>query len=402
MRVVIVTKIFPSSLEPLSSPFARQQIAELSRQCDVEVLVAIPTFPTARLTGIPARAARLSALPAGERIHGVRVTYVRQLYVPKVGLSSAVPLYLASLWEHRERIRRADVVFATWAYPDGCAAVLAARALNKPCVVKVHGSDVNVVLKRRTARWVAACLLPKAQAVVAVSSRLAEELESLGVEPSRITIVRNGVDRSLFFPRDRQAERAALGVPREAPVILFVGRVEPQKGVGELLAAFDRLRARLPRAKLVMIGDGPAAGAVRDHARRLGDGAVLLLGPRPHSEVARWMGASDLLALPSWAEGTPNVVLESLASGRPVVATPVGGIAEVLSDPAAGVLVPPRDAAALAGALEHALRADWDPRQVSARGPWSWSESAAALKDVFVAASACRASSSASPRVCYD
>jgi glycosyltransferase involved in cell wall biosynthesis len=402
MRVLVVTKIFPSSLEPLSSPFARQQIAELSRQCDVEVLAAVPTFPAARLTGIPARAARLSALPAGERIHGVRVTYLRQLYVPKVGLTTAVPLYLASLWPHRARIRSADVVFATWAYPDGCAAVLAARALSKPCVVKVHGSDVNVVLRRRTARWVAARVLPWAQAAVAVSGALAEELTSLGVARSRIAVVPNGVDRSLFFPRDRQAERAALGVPGDASVVLFVGRVEPQKGVGELLAAFDRLRSRMPRAVLVMIGDEPRAHEVEGGVRCRADGAVRFLGPRPHSEVARWMGASDLLALPSWSEGTPNVVLESLASGRPVVATPVGGIAEVLSDPDAGVLVPPRDANALARALEFALRADWDPKRVSARGPWSWSESAAALRDVFVAASACRASRSARPRVCYD
>jgi hypothetical protein len=121
MRIAVVTKIFPSSLEPDSAPFNRQQIAELARTCDVEVLAAIPHFPGAAITGLPARAARLAALPPRERVHGIDVTYVRQLYLPRVGLTLAVPLYLASLSAHREVLRRADVVLATWAYPDGCA-----------------------------------------------------------------------------------------------------------------------------------------------------------------------------------------------------------------------------------------------------------------------------------------
>ena len=187
MRVVVVTKIFPSSLEPLSAPFNLHQIAELSRRCDLEVLEAIPHVPFARMLSMPERAARLAALPARERVHGIDVTYVRQLYVPRVGLAVAVPLYLASLLPHAKRLRAADVLLATWAYPDGCAMVLAARAVDKPCVVKVHGSDVNVVLRTRAARAVASRVLPLADAVIAVSRPLAEELVNLGAPPRACT-----------------------------------------------------------------------------------------------------------------------------------------------------------------------------------------------------------------------
>src|ERR1700742_3178844 len=176
MRVAVVTKIFPSSLEPLSAPFNLRQIGELAKRTDVEVLEAIPYLPLAASLKFPERAARLSALPAQERVHGIDVTYVRQLYVPRVGLPVAVPLYLASLAPPLDRLRRADVILATWAYPDGCAAILTARALGKPCVVKVHGSDVNVVLRTRAARAVASRVLPQAAAVVAVSRPLAEAL----------------------------------------------------------------------------------------------------------------------------------------------------------------------------------------------------------------------------------
>jgi glycosyltransferase involved in cell wall biosynthesis len=390
MRVVVVTKIFPSSLEPLSAPFNRLQIGELATRCDVEVLAAIPYVPFARALSIPERAARLSRLPARERTHGVDVTYVRQLYVPRVGLPVAVPLYLASLHPHRDRLRAADVVLATWTYPDGCAAVLAARALGKPCVVKAHGTDVNVVLRRGAARRVAARVLPLADAAVVVSRPLGEELVRLGVPRARVHRVANGVDATVFYPRDRAEARARLAIPSDARLVLYVGRLEPQKGIDDLLQAYDAVRARVPRAMLTLIGDGVSAHDVRTRVARHGS-SVRLLGPLPQAQVAEWMGACDVLALPSWAEGTPNVVLEALASGRPVVATRVGGVPDVLRDDRAGLLVPARDAGALTNALVHALLVTWDEDAVHACGPRSWRESAAALYEVLEAVTASRA-----------
>jgi glycosyltransferase involved in cell wall biosynthesis len=390
MRVVVVTKIFPSSLEPLSAPFNRMQIGELARGCDVEVLAAIPYVPLARALSAPERAARLAHLPARERIHGVDVTYVRQLYVPRVGLPVAVPLYLASLLPHRDRLRAADVVLATWAYPDGCAAVLAAQALGKPCVVKAHGTDVNVVLRSGPARRLARRILPRADASVVVSRPLGEELVRLGVPRRRVHCVANGVDASLFYPRDRADARARLGVPDDARLVLYVGRLEPQKGIDELVDAFAALSLRAPRTMLALIGDGVSRDRVRARVERYGS-SVRLLGPLPQGQVAEWMGACDVLTLPSWAEGTPNVVLEALASGRPVVASRVGGIPDVLRDDRAGLLVPPKDARALADALVHALLATWDEDAVHACGPRPWRESAAALREVLETVTASRA-----------
>lgn len=379
MRVAVVTKIFPSSLEPESAPFNRQQIAELARTCDVQVLAAIPYFPLAKATGVPARAARLAALPARERVHGIDVTYVRQLYVPRVGLPAAVPLYRASLAPHRDALRSADVVLATWAYPDGCAAVLEAKALGKPCVVKVHGTDVNDVLHRRSVRAIAARVLPQADAIVAVSRPLAAELEALGVDRERIHLVHNGIDASLFAANERARARQVLGLPQDERMILFVGRLEERKGIFDLLDAFERMRSRVD-ARLVLVGDGAAASRVRAAAGR---GRIRAVGARPHDEVARWMGACDVLVLPSWMEGTPNVVLEALSCGRPVVATRVGGIPDVLSDDRAGMLVPPRDPAALADAVVSALHREWDENAVRACGPRTWTESAASLREVL-------------------
>src|SRR5579859_7184319 len=194
MRVLAVTKIFPNQLEPLSAPFNRQQFRELARLCGLTVLAAAPYVPFARLTGMPPRAAKLSALPRSEMIDGIETFHMRQLYVPRVGLAAAVPLYLASLVPYRHLGRASDVVLGSWAYPDGCAAVAFGRRLGKKTVVKVHGTDVNEVLERRSVRPIASRILRRADALIAVSRALKDALVRLGVADEKIHLVANGVD----------------------------------------------------------------------------------------------------------------------------------------------------------------------------------------------------------------
>ncbi len=382
MRVLAITKIFPNSLEPLSSPFNRQQFKALATRCELTVLEAIPYVPGARLTGIPPRAAKLATLPARETVDGIETVYMKQLYVPKLGVPVAVPLFLGSLLPFRRLARGFDVVLATWAYPDACASILFARTLGKPCVFKVHGSDLNVLARRPSARLGMRKILPLADGAVAVSRALGDTLEELGVPREKIALVANGVDTALFYPRDKRGARRARGLPEGAPVLMFCGRLEPQKGLGELLEAFDTVRAKRPDARLVLIGDGVMKKAVQERAATSG-GAIVVPGARPLTEVAEWMAACDVFTLPSWAEGTPNVVLEALASGRPAVGSRVGGIPDVLSDPRSGIVVPPKNAAALAQGLLRALERTWDPAEVSACGPSSWDESGAKLYGVL-------------------
>lgn len=382
MRVLAITKIFPNSLEPLSSPFNRQQFGALANLCDLSVLEAIPYFPLSGLTGQPPRAAKLTALPQREMVAGIETFYMRQIYLPKVGTPVGVPLYLASLAPFRALAARFDVILGAWGYPDGCATTLFARALGKPSVIKVHGSDVNVLAKVRSARAVMRRILPMANAMVAVSRPLGKELEALDVPASRIHLVRNGVDTKLFFPRDREAARKELGVALGRPLVVFCGRLEPQKGLEELLVAFEHARRARPDVMLALLGDGVMRDRVRTAVEASG-GALLAPGARPLTEIATWLAACNVFTLPSWNEGTPNVVLEALASGRPAVATRVGGIPDVLSNPKSGILVPARDPAALGAALLDALDRPWDPRDVAACGPGSWEKSAQSLLDVI-------------------
>src|SRR5262245_48288858 len=158
MRVLIITTIFPNALEPLSSPFNRQQFAELGKLCQVEVLATIPWFPGARAFSRWSAAGRLAGVPASDTIAGLPVLHPRTLFVPRVGHGVAAALYAASLLPSLlARRGRFDVVLGSWAYPDGAAAIALASLLGVPCVVKLHGSDINVVSKlagpRANLRW---------------------------------------------------------------------------------------------------------------------------------------------------------------------------------------------------------------------------------------------------------
>ena len=394
LRVLIVTKIFPNALEPLSAPFNRQQFAALAQQPSiqsVEILASIPWFPGAGLVSRWSSAGKLAGVPRSETIAGMAVHHPRTLFVPRLAHSLWGPLYAASLAPLVARYRgKIDIVLGSWAYPDGFAAVVLAQLLGVPAVVKLHGSDINVITKIPGPRKLSAWALPRAQKIVAVSRALADEVCEIGVSRDRVEIVMNGVDGDLFKPRDRAAARTELGLDDSAPTALYVGNLKEAKGILDLLTAWSDVRAKMPNARLVVVGGGELSAQVKIMAAPLGD-SVVLAGPQKLETIPTWMAASDLLTLPSWNEGTPNVVLEALASGRRVVASAVGGIPDLITSPQLGALVPPKNPDALATALLAALgQADQTAANadavaaVGARG--GWAASAAALAQVLHAA----------------
>lgn len=386
LRVLAITKIFPNAAEPLAAPFNRQQFAALARRCELDVLGTIPWFPGAGLLARWSSAGKLARVPARERIDGVVVSHPRTLFVPRLARITWGPMYAASIAPVVATYRgRVDVVLGTWAYPDGFAAVLAARMLGVPCVVKLHGSDINLVAKLRGPRRMVAWALPRAARVVAVSRALADEVVALGVARDRVAIVMNGVDEALFHPRDRGAARTALGLP-DRPLVLYVGNLKPEKGVLELARAWPQVAREVAGASLAIVGDGPLAAQLRAALAPAKD-SVRFVARRPLAEIPTWMAAADVVVLPSHVEGTPNVVLEAHACGRRVVATAVGGVPDLITDPVLGTLVRPRAPDALAAAIVRSLHDPSHAPTVAALGArGGWDASAAALYDVLVGA----------------
>ena len=230
---------------------------------------------------------------------------------------------------------------------------------------------------------------------------MAAKAHALGVAADRIAFVPNGVDRALFRPCDRSEARRELELP-DGRLIVFVGRLEASKGVLDLLQAFERIAPRSPELRLALVGDGVDRPSCLEAQSRW-PGRIFLPGPQPFwrysfavlplisprvlvEAVPRRRAACDALTLPSWNEGTPNVVIEALASGRRVVATRVGGIPDVLGSAVAGEMVTAHCPDELAEALLRAAHAVYDPVAVAATGPVDWGESARLLHQVLLSA----------------
>ncbi len=249
------------------------------------------------------------------------------------------------------RARGADVIYAHYLFPTGAIAAAWGRAARRPWVVTAHGRDVRN-LARPAVRRATAAALSGAAALIAVSRYLAEELRADGLPLPPVHVAHMGVDLERFRPADRAAARARLGLALDGPLVLAVGGLTERKNPLTLLQALARVRAERPDARLALVGDGPLAGAVEAGAARLGLGeAVVRAGAVPHERVADWMAACDVLALPSRVEPLGIVALEALASGRPVVATMVGGAVEVVPDGPVGAIVDPADPGDIARGL---------------------------------------------------
>ncbi len=401
IRVLVVTRLFPSSLEPLESPFQRQQLVALGERCSVLVLGVVPYLPGARLFGDRTRAGRLTRIPERETVAGLAVIHPRAPYLPGVAHFPWLarfngPLYLAGVLKYLPMLRgRFDVVLGTFLYPDACAAAALARLLGIPHVIKAHGTDVDVIARWPSVQRPIAAALGSATWSLGVSRAMVAALIDLGAPRERAVLLENGVDRSVFHPRDKVAARAALRLPEGGRLLVFVGLLAEAKGLRELLAAWAHVRAEGGSAvHLVIVCDGPLRGEVaRAVALAASDGGArrgLLFAPGalPLQRVALHLAAADVFTLPSHREGTPNVILEALASGCPVVATRVGGIPDVVAEGATGLLVPSRSVADLARALREALARSWSADAVAASAPGSWDESGARLHGLLALAAA--------------
>jgi len=278
---------------------------------------------------------------------------------------AAAPLALAAGVAAARRVVRAvgaTVVHGHWVVPGGAIAALAAGG--RPLVVSLHGSDVFVAEHHGAIGAVARRTFGRAGWVTACSADLRDRAIALGAEAARSSVVPYGVDVETFGPGEgrRARGRAILQIAPDVPVVLAVGRFVAKKGFEYLIDAVPALAERHPRVRVVIAGGGDLEDALRARARAAGVGdRVQFPGVLAHDAVAAVLAAADVAVVPSIhddagnVDGLPNVVLEALASGTPLVATAAGGIGAAVTHGENGLLVGERDASGLAAAVGRLL-----------------------------------------------
>jgi glycosyltransferase involved in cell wall biosynthesis len=323
LRLLVVSNMYPSPANPVFGGFVARQ-ADALRALGVEIVVVANT----------------DSSPGAVRALG-KYASLRRRAVAAAGGGGF------------------DAVVGHYLYPTAFIARAAARAAGGiPFVLVVHGTDVMSVQRRDPIAALCRSAVRDASLVVTVSHALEARVRGeLGLATTvPIEVVNMGVDLSTFKPEP--GAREVLDWPQDERIALWVGNMVTVKGVPTLLQAFARVLKEGAADRLVLVGDGPLRGDLEAFADSLGiRDALTFTGRLSQAAVALAMSAADVFVLPSLNEGLSVALLEAMACGTPCVASAVGGVPEVLDDPACGRLVPPGDAEALASGIEDVLRA---------------------------------------------
>lgn len=398
MNILVFTTLWPNGEEPNFGVFVKNRLVALSRLDGVQmrVVAPVPYFPKALAGSFVPESWQIKArIAEREVIAGLPVEHPRYLVTPKVGMRY-YGKWLARGAESVVRRLHAeqpfDLIDAHYLYPDCYAALQLGRALNLPVTMTARGSDINDFTRLPYIRPLIHEALTEAAGIIAVSDGLKRGMTALGIPEDKIAVIRNGIDRRVFYLRDQTEARRRLGLDPQRRIIVMVGRLVPRKGLKRLIEAISALarRADDAGALLYIIGDGEdranLEALIASHNLQE---RVFLPGARLHTELPEWYAAADLFCFATHAEGCPNAVIEALACGAPVVATAVPGVDELITSSAYGLLLPPEQASpeGFAEKIRTAFSIKWDRQAIAAYGgARAWEEVAAEVKGVLTQA----------------
>uniref|UniRef100_UPI0035CA3455 glycosyltransferase n=1 Tax=uncultured Sphingomonas sp. TaxID=158754 RepID=UPI0035CA3455 len=379
LRVLTLSSLFPDASRPNFGVFVERQTLGLAAHPEVELRLVAPVgLPLWPLSRHPHYAA-LAALPEHEVWKGLDTFRPRFTTLPATQgrfHARALMRRLLPLLTEIGRDFAFDVIDAEFFFPDGPAAVALGQHFGVPVSIKARGADIHHWgTAPATARQVVAAG-QAADGLLAVSHAMRSDMAALGIPAGKIRIHHTGVDLDRFAPRDRAPAKTAYGV--RGPLIVSLGALIPRKGHDVVIGAMPAL----PGATLLIAGEGPSRGALTAQIAALGlSERVLLLGSIAHGDLPALLAAADVMALASSSEGLANAWVEALACGTPIVVTPAGGAAEVVTDPAFGRLAE-RSSAAFATAIS-AILADPPGAEAVRRGAagFTWAANTSALFD---------------------
>jgi teichuronic acid biosynthesis glycosyltransferase TuaC len=384
MKILVLSTLYPNDVQPRHGIFIEHRVAHVAGAGDeIRVVAPVPWFPSASPRF--GHYADFARVPRTDERRGLRITHPRYPLIPK--LPQLTPAMMArAVGRHIAQVRRDfdfDVIDAYYLYPDAVAAGIIARQFDRPVVMTALGSDVTLIAQRRFERAAILRATGRAATVTAVCGALRDELVALGAAPDKVCVVEHGVDLDLFRPpEDRIGLRESMGI--RAPTVLIVGHLIDLKGQDLAIRAV----ATLPGVRLMIAGHGPNEAMLRALAVELGVAdRVDFLGHVDQARLRDLYGAVDIVANCSEREGISNVLLEGLACGTPLVATPVWGSPEVVKAPEAGRLTRDRSVEGIADAVAAVLADPPDRAATRAYAErYDWNETGRQHRAVLAAA----------------
>ncbi len=376
MRILTYTRLYPNAKMPEHGIFVARRVEAMARQGghQIEVVAPVPYYPKF----LPASGEwnALKLIPEVEERDGLNVYHPRYFNPPKIGMAKYGKWMAQGSYDLLHRLLKSDfqfeVIDAHFVYPDGYAAVKLGQRLKRPVVVTARGSDLT---RNKNMPHIVPLLqevIRGAAQLIAVSEELRDNFLELGATLDKIHVIPNGVDTSFFTPMTREAARRSLNLNTEDCWLVSVARLDRNKGQWLILEALKKIglaELQNRRVKLALIGQGESRAELEKISQAAGLGDIVHFAGQQNPEKIRiWYNAANVNILASSREGSPNVVLEALACGIPVVASLAGNNVTTIREGINGFVFPTENAEALKVALLLALDHPWDRQAVATSG----------------------------------
>jgi len=371
-RVLYISALYQHKVDIPDGCFITQQIALLSKTNRTRVISPVPILPHKNDI--------LSPNKFIKRISGISHNYEHnntRVYAPKFFRLPKKPFYftegkffLRAVAKQFDKIPefQPEIVHSYWLYPDCWAASQIAKKLKVPHIVSISGTDIYFLDKPGISSQ-ALDVIKGASAIIIQNSRELEKLKTLQINVDRIHTLSNGVDISRFFMIKSSSECKEItdnyGMKKENFNILYVGHLFEVKRVDVLIKAFKIFNRKHPKSSLYIIGKGRLKTELESQAASLlPPDTYKFINEIPQTSLPNWYNTASTLVLPSVSEGIPNVIMEALSCGTPVIGSDIPGTRDII-EPGSGLLFEPKNHHELANRLVSASQTNWNNRAIS-------------------------------------
>lgn len=389
LNVLALSYLFPNRAQPAYGIFVFNRLKAIQNFCNIKVIAPIQWYPLIhRVRGVLWGA----NIPLRDEFGGMEVYHPRFPVIPRyLKWIDAVTYFLAARSVVKNlKIRESfefDLVDVHWTYPDIVAGYILARKYDRRFIVTVRGHEALYLGENTLRRRMVTYLLRKADFVITLSDELRSLVLNLGIAPEKASVILNGVDLSRFHPLDRDACRQQLDLPTRSKIIISVGRLTEGKGHHELVRIMPDI-SKAEDVQLYIIGgvnpEDDFSHVLRAMITNLKLKNVHLIEQVEHEMLPSWYNAADLFCLATKREGCPNVVLEALSCGTPVVVTDVGAVSQMVVRGKNGYLVRFDELTSLGEIIRLSLNQKWNRQEIAAnmqnRG---WSFCAEQAVDIY-------------------
>lgn len=384
MNILVFTNLFPNPSAVSNGIFVKNRVSQYpALGHHVLALVPIPWFPFRGLFKQQFSFRGLTFLT--RKNDSFSTCYFKYFHIPLFGMLFQ-PDFMARAavraLQHLPKRFSADVIDTHYLYPDGVAAAHLAKHLKVPLVLSARGSDVNRIMNMRLVKPRMQDALNTADKIITVSNALKQAIAAVGVEQRKIVTIPNGVDSTLFCPAIKD-----LGKDNKNIRLLMIGHIDKNKGQHLLLETLRNTEALFPNRQVecTLVGRGDGLLDLKKSCKQLPlSVTVRFVDPVPQAKLAAYYRNTDFYLLLSRSEGCPNVVFESMATGKPVLATAVGDIKNVITDGVNGLLISERTSRGIAAAINKALTITWSPQSIrNTVLDKSWEDAARTCLDVL-------------------